>query len=52
MREIRSRRLRWADHVARKEEDLSDFKILTLKPIGKRGLGLDRWIILECILKK
>ena len=32
----KSRRLRWAGHVARMEEDRSVFKILTSKPIGKR----------------
>jgi hypothetical protein len=29
---IKSRRLRWADHVARMEEGRSAFKILTGKP--------------------
>ena len=39
-----SRRLRWAGHVARMEEDRSAFKILT----GKRPLGRPRrrWRIL------
>ena len=36
---IKSRRLRWAGHVARMEEDRSAFKILTGKPAGKRPLG-------------
>ena len=36
---IKSRRLRWAGHVARIEEGRSAFKILTGKPIGKRPLG-------------
>ena len=33
---IKSRRLRWAGHVARIEEGRSAFKILTGKPTGKR----------------
>ena len=36
---IKSRRLRWAGHVARMEEGRSTFKILTGKPTGKRLLG-------------
>ena len=36
-RVIKSRRLRWAGHVARMEEGRSDFKILTGKPIGSSG---------------
>ena len=39
---IKSRRLRWAWHVARMEEDRSAFKILTGKPTGKRPLGKPR----------
>ena len=39
---INSRRLRWAGHVARKEEGRSTFKILTGKPTGKRLLGRPR----------
>ena len=35
----KSRRLRWADHVARMEEGSSGFKILTGKRTGKRPLG-------------
>ena len=31
---IKSRRLRWAGHVARMEEGRSTFKILTGKPTG------------------
>ena len=33
---IKSRRLRWASDVARMEEFRSTFKILTVKPSGKR----------------
>jgi hypothetical protein len=39
VRVVKSRRLRWASHVARMEEGSSAFKILTGKPTGKRPLG-------------
>ena len=39
---IKSRRLRWAGHVARMEEGRSAFKILTGKPTGKRPFGKPR----------
>ena len=39
---IRSRRLRWAGHVARLEEGRSVFKFLIGKPTGKRPLGRPR----------
>ena len=42
VRVIKSRRLRWAGHVARMEEDRRAFKILTGKPTGKRPLGRPR----------
>ena len=42
VRAIKSRRLRWAGHVARMEEGRSSFKILTGKPTGKRPLGRPR----------
>ena len=42
VRVIKSRRLRWAGHVARMEEGRSTFKILTGKPTGKRPLGWPR----------
>ena len=42
VRVIKSRRLRWAGHVARMEEGRSAFKILTGKPTGKRPLGRPR----------
>ena len=42
VRVIKSRRLRWAGHVARMEEGRSGFKILTGKPTGKRPLGRPR----------
>ena len=45
VRVIKSRRLRWAGHVARMEEGRSSFKILTGKPTGNRPLGrpMRRW---------
>jgi hypothetical protein len=36
---IRSRILRWAGHVTRMEEGMSDFKILIGKPNRKTSLG-------------
>ena len=36
---IKTRRLRWAEHVARMEEGRNAFKMLTGKPRGKRPLG-------------
>ena len=41
-RVIKSRRLRWAGHVARMKGGRSAFKILTGKPTGKRPLGRPR----------
>ena len=43
---IKSRRLRWAGHVARMEEGRRAFKMLTGKPTGKRPLGRPRrkWV--------
>ena len=39
---IKSRRLRWAGHVARMEEGRRAFTILTGTPAGKRPLGRPR----------
>ena len=39
---IKSRRLRWAGHVARREECRRAFKILAGTPAGKRLLGRPR----------
>ena len=39
---FKSRRLIWAGHVARMEEGMLAFKILTGKPKGKRPLGRTR----------
>ena len=42
MRVIKSRRLRWAGHVARMEEGRGVHKVLVGKPDGKRQLGRPR----------
>ena len=42
VRVIKSRRLRWAGHVARMEEGRSAFEILKGKTTGKRPLGRPR----------
>ena len=39
---IKSRKFRWAGHVARIDEGRSAFKILTGKPTGKKPLGRPR----------
>ena len=39
---MKTRRLRWTGHVARKDEGRSFCKILTGKPVGKRPLGRPR----------
>ena len=55
VRVIKSRRLRWAGHVARMEEGTSAFKILTvnLKERDLWGdLGVDRTTMLEWTLKR
>ena len=36
---IKSRKLRWAGHVARMEKGMSAFRIVTGIPAGKRPLG-------------
>ena len=54
-RVIKSRRMRWAGHVARMEEGRSVHKVLVGKPEGKRPLGdqdVDRRIILRWIFRK
>ena len=55
VRMIKSRRLRWAGHVAKMEKGRSAFKILTGKPTGRDlwgGLGIDGKTILEWTLKR
>ena len=39
---IKSRRLKWAGHAARMDEDRTAYKILIFKPDGKRPLGRPR----------
>jgi hypothetical protein len=36
---IKSRRMRWTEHVARIGEKRNAYRILVLKPEGKRRLG-------------
>ena len=42
VRVIKSRRLRWADHIVRMEEGKTAFKLLTGTPTGTRPLGRPR----------
>jgi hypothetical protein len=42
LRVIKSKRLRWAGHVARMKEGRTDFRILTGTPTRKRPLGRPR----------
>jgi hypothetical protein len=42
MRVIKSRRLRWAEHVARMGEGRGVYRVLVGKPEGKRPLGRHR----------
>jgi hypothetical protein len=46
IRMIRSRRMRWAGHVARMVETRSTYRIMVGKPEGKRPLGRPRrrWV--------
>ena len=46
MRVIKSRRMRWAGHVARMDEERGAYKVLVGKPEGKRPLGRPwrRWV--------
>jgi hypothetical protein len=41
-RQIKSRRMRWAGHVARMGEDRNVYKVLMGKPEGKRPFGRPR----------
>ena len=45
VRVTKSRRLRWAGHVARMQKGRSAFKILTDKPTGNKFLGRFRRLI-------
>jgi hypothetical protein len=42
IRRIKSRRMRWAGHVARMGEERKVYKVLMGKPEGKRPLGKPR----------
>ena len=46
MRVINSRRMRWAEHVARMGEEWGVYRVLVRKPEGKRPLGRPRlrWV--------
>jgi hypothetical protein len=55
IREIKSRIMRWARHVARMVEMRNSYKILVAEPGRKRlsqYIGVDERIILELILDK
>ena len=42
IRSLKSRRLRWAGHVARMEQSRNAYRVLVGKPEGKRPLGRPR----------
>ena len=42
IRSLKSRRLRWAEHVARMEQTRNAYRVLVGKPEGKRSLGRPR----------
>jgi hypothetical protein len=42
IRQVKSRRMRWAGHVARIGEERKVYKVLVVKPEGKRPLGRPR----------
>jgi hypothetical protein len=42
IRQIKSRRMRWAGHVARMEEERNAYRVLMGNPEGKRPLGRPR----------
>jgi hypothetical protein len=42
IRQIKSRRMRWAEHVARMGEERNVYKVLMGKPEGNRPLGRTR----------
>jgi len=46
VRVIKSRRMRWAEHVARMGEEMGPYRFLVGKPEGKRPLGRPRrrWV--------
>jgi hypothetical protein len=46
---IKSRRMRWGEHVARIGEKRNVYKILVGKPEGRRPLG--GWVVLKLIFR-
>jgi len=55
VRVIKSRRMRWAGHVARMSEERGVYRVLVGKPEGKDhwgDQGVDVWIILGWISRK
>ena len=42
IRSLKSRRKRWAGHVARMEQSINAYRVLVGKPEGKRPLGRPR----------
>jgi hypothetical protein len=55
IRMIKSRRMRWAGHVARMGEKRTAYRILVGNPEGKRPLGrqdVGGWTILKLILER
>ena len=57
VRVMKSRRMRWAGHVARMGEERGAYRVLVGKPEGKRPLGrpshmVDGWIILGWISRR
>ena len=55
VRVIKSRRMRWAGHVARMGEERGLYSVLLVKPEGRNhwgDLGVDGWIILGWICRR
>ena len=52
VRVIKSRRMRWAGHVAHIGEERGVYRVLVGKPEGRRPLGVNGWIILERISRR
>jgi hypothetical protein len=53
IRIIKSRKMRWARHIARMREKRNEYRILDAEPEGRRPRGRlrRRWIILKWILE-